>query len=239
MDYPPARQSNAQDCVVFPVEHPSVTANTFLRRFKASRPCIVERVWYYNQTGLAEHADNAFDVSVLNVSADALVVADQTFTAANATEIFTAVAHGLLTGDGPFQVSNSGGGLPTGLTAATDYYIIKIDADTFYLAASRALAYVGTAVAITCDGTGTQTISDTADTVRPIVVASGIDTDSDETGTNTLVADVFNALAVTAANRFLEKDEELAFLLREDGSATLPAGCFLVEIRYVSPQPAL
>lgn len=96
----------------------------------------------------------------------ALVVADAVFTAANATEIFTATAHGLLTGDGPINVSNSGGALPTGLTAATDYWIIKIDANTFYLATSLANAIAGTNLTITTDGTGTQTLSDVASTAR-------------------------------------------------------------------------
>ena len=64
----------------------------------------------------------------------ALVNPDDVFTAEADTEVLTAVAHGLLTGDGPFQVSNSGGALPTGLTELTDYWIIRIDADNFYLA---------------------------------------------------------------------------------------------------------
>lgn len=97
----------------------------------------------------------------------ALVYADKVFTAANASEIFTAVAHGLLTGDGPFNVSNSGGALPTGLAAVTDYWVIKIDADTFYLATSLANANAGTHLSISTDGTGVQTISDLAGTKRP------------------------------------------------------------------------
>jgi Protein of unknown function (DUF3383) len=92
-----------------------------------------------------------------------------TFTAANATEIFTRVAHGLLTGDGPVQVSNSGGALPAGLSAVTDYYVIKIDADTFYLATSLANALAGTHLSISTDGTGTQTIAGTASTVSPFL----------------------------------------------------------------------
>jgi hypothetical protein len=96
-----------------------------------------------------------------------LVFADIVFTAANATEIFTSAAHGLQTGDGPFQVSNSGGALPTGLTAVTDYWIIRIDANTFYLATSLANALAGTHLSISTDGTGTQTLADTASTKRP------------------------------------------------------------------------
>ncbi len=96
--------------------------------------------------------------------ATALVFADAVFTADNTTEIFTSAAHGLQTGDGPFQVSNAGGALPAGLVAATDYWIIRVDANTFKLAASLADATTGTAVAITTNGTGTQTLSDTAST---------------------------------------------------------------------------
>ncbi len=95
-----------------------------------------------------------------------LVYADKVFTAANGTEIFSASAHGLLTGDGPLQVSNSGGGLPTGLSGSTDYWVIKIDSGTFYLATSRANAIAGTHLLISGNGTGTQTISDTVYTER-------------------------------------------------------------------------
>ncbi len=104
-----------------------------------------------------------------------LVVADFTFTADNATEIFTHTAHGLVTGDGPIQVSNSGGALPSGLSALTDYWVIAIDANTFYLATSLANALAGTHLLISTNGTGTQTASDTVDTVRPSdpLVATG------------------------------------------------------------------
>lgn len=107
-------------------------------------------------------------------AAAALVYADQNFTADNATEIFTKAAHGLLTGDGPLQVSNSGGALPTGLVAVTDYWVIKIDANTFYLATTIANALAGTHLSISTNGTGTQTISDTASTRR--VAAHGLHT---------------------------------------------------------------
>lgn len=94
-----------------------------------------------------------------------LVFADDTFTAAT-TDICTDVAHTLLTGDGPFQLTSSGT-LPAGLALATDYWIIRLDADTFKFAASLALALAGTPVDITGTGSGTHTISDTASTVRP------------------------------------------------------------------------
>lgn len=96
-----------------------------------------------------------------------LVYADKVFTADNTTEIFTATAHGLQTGDGPFQVSNSGGALPTGLATLTNYWVIVIDANTFYLATSLANALAGTHLLISTNGTGTQTLADTPSTVRP------------------------------------------------------------------------
>jgi hypothetical protein len=103
----------------------------------------------------------------------ALTVADKVFTAEADDEKMTAAAHGLLTGDGPFRVSNSGGALPAGLTAGTDYWIEKFDANVFYLCTSKALAAAGTHVSITTDGTGTQTLSDTADTERAFTAANG------------------------------------------------------------------
>ena len=95
-----------------------------------------------------------------------LTISPTTFTADNTTEIFTATAHGLKTGDGPFQVSNSGGALPTGLLALTNYWVIRIDANTFYLATSLANALAGTFLTISTNGTGTQTIDD-ATAFRP------------------------------------------------------------------------
>ncbi len=98
--------------------------------------------------------------------ANILTNPDDTFTADNTTDIFTAAAHGLVTGDGPFQVSNGGGALPTGLAAVTDYWIIRLTDDTFQLATSVANAILGTALTISTNGTGTQTIADTVTTRR-------------------------------------------------------------------------
>jgi hypothetical protein len=83
-------------------------------------------------------------------------MADFTFTAAT-TDVITRVAHALQTGDGPVRAF-SDTTLPAGLAAATDYYVIKIDDDTFYLATSLANAYAGTRIDITSTGTGTHTL---------------------------------------------------------------------------------
>lgn len=83
-----------------------------------------------------------------------------TFTAANATEIFTvSPAMTFITGDGIFQVSNSGGALPTGLAASTNYYLIFLTPTTFQLATSVANAEAGTELTISDDGSGTNTIT--------------------------------------------------------------------------------
>lgn len=94
--------------------------------------------------------------TLTNVRRPHPAVADFTFTAAT-TDVCTKVAHDLETGDGPVRAFSTTT-LPAGLAAATDYYIIKIDADTFYLATSLANAYAGTRIDITSTGTGTHTL---------------------------------------------------------------------------------
>jgi hypothetical protein len=86
------------------------------------------------------------------------------YTADNTTEIFTITGHGLLTGDGPFQVTTTSA-QPAGLSLATDYWVIVIDANTFKLAISLANAFAGTNLLISTNGTGTQTLSGTVATV--------------------------------------------------------------------------
>lgn len=63
--------------------------------------------------------------------------------------------HGLVTGEHPIQVSNSGGALPAGLSVSTVYWPIAVDANTFKLATSREAARRNVHVDITSAGTGT------------------------------------------------------------------------------------
>lgn len=91
----------------------------------------------------------------------ALLVSAETFdtypeesadvTVTNATETVNYTAHGFYTGDGPVRVSGSP--LPTGYDGDAEYYAIRTGADTLKLAASRADALAGTAVAVSDDGT--------------------------------------------------------------------------------------
>ncbi len=84
--------------------------------------------------------------------------ADATFTAEADDDLATLTAHGMITGDGPFRVSNAGGGLPAGLAAATDYWALVASDNTFKFATSLANALAETTIDLTTDGTGTQTL---------------------------------------------------------------------------------
>lgn len=83
----------------------------------------------------------------------ALTFADIAITFTNATETVNAANHGLLTGDGPIQLT---GTLPDTLAASTDYWVIKTGSGTFKLATSLANAMAGTAIAFATDGSGTR-----------------------------------------------------------------------------------
>lgn len=95
---------------------------------------------------------NYKDSLVLFLSTQLLEAA---FTAA-ATDIVTCAAHGFSTGD-RIRVTTSGADLPAGLSTDTDYYIEKIDVNTFYLHTSTDIVS-GTKVDITDAGTGTHTL---------------------------------------------------------------------------------
>ena len=84
-------------------------------------------------------------------------------------------SHGYDTGDGPFQLSNSGGDLPAGLAVTTDYWIIKVDDDTISLATTLALAQAGTKLDITAAaGGGTHSLGLFADVLSTVDPAASI-----------------------------------------------------------------
>lgn len=84
--------------------------------------------------------------------------ATKVFTAANATDILTSTAHGLLNGQ-KGRLTNSGGTLPAGLATDTDYFLIAVAANTFQLSLTKG----GAAVNFTTDGTGTHTFNPVPD----------------------------------------------------------------------------
>jgi hypothetical protein len=80
--------------------------------------------------------------------------ATKVFTAANATDVCTSAAHGLLNGQ-KARLTNSGGALPAGLLTDTDYYLVAVATNTFQLSLTKG----GAAVNFTDDGTGTSTLN--------------------------------------------------------------------------------
>lgn len=72
------------------------------------------------------------------------------------TNRITQEAHGLVTGDSVIFTSTDT--VPGGLTADTAYYAIRVDANTFQVATSRANAKAGTAIDIIDAGVGTHTL---------------------------------------------------------------------------------
>lgn len=82
--------------------------------------------------------------------------AGTSFTADDTTDTITSTAHGLSDGD-ILRLTNSGGALPGGLAADTDYYVIQATADTFKVSTAQG----GAAIDITSTGTGTHSWHDT------------------------------------------------------------------------------
>jgi microcystin-dependent protein len=72
--------------------------------------------------------------------------------------VVTLNGHNLQTGDQVYLTTT--GALPTGLVANTLYYVVRIDANTFNLATSRANAYAGTKINTSGTQSGTHTSFD-------------------------------------------------------------------------------
>jgi uncharacterized phiE125 gp8 family phage protein len=83
------------------------------------------------------------------------------FTVNATTDTLTAVGHGKSNGD-VVRLTNSGGALPAGLTANTDYYVRDMSGNDFKLAASAG----GAAIDITGAGTGTHFLGEVPAALR-------------------------------------------------------------------------
>lgn len=83
----------------------------------------------------------------------------QVVTADPATEILTAAGGTVPVTGTAVQISNSGGALPTGLSANTNYFVINLGGLFFRLATTIANANAGTAINITGAGSGTNTVA--------------------------------------------------------------------------------
>jgi len=210
-----------EERMVMTFDHADLTSTTTTKLWKcpAGRSFVLDRASYINPTGLAEDTTNVFDGAVVNST-----VSNITFTGEADDDTLTATAHGLATGAGPFQLTNSGGGLPGGLTALTSYWIIRTGTNTFQLATSYANALAGTAVALSTDGTGTQTL-----VVN--VMSRLFNTDSnlspDVGAVNTFVE------GSTTGTSWLAAGDVISVVFTEGGTATLPAGRLVLEGRLL------
>ena len=81
-----------------------------------------------------------------------------TTTNANNDVTFASAHHIFTTGDGPFRLTTSAADLPSGLTVATDYWLIVNDSTDIRFASSQVNALATTVVALADDGSGTHTL---------------------------------------------------------------------------------
>jgi hypothetical protein len=110
---------------------------------------------------LGSVAGLSVQVTYSNVAPSAAAVAAASVNATDNT--FTKTAHGFVTGL-KGQFTTTAADLPDGISTSTDYFIIKVDADTFKVATSLANAVAGTAVDLLDAGTGTHTFTATTST---------------------------------------------------------------------------
>ncbi len=120
-------------------------------------------------------------------------------------------------------INGADAALPTGYDSDTDYYVIKTTNDAFKLALSRLDAFAGTAVAISTNGTGTLTLSDTADTGRAVWHSHGL-----------LGPALDGAISLTSTSGHLSRQNHHPRTFAYAVVATLGAGAGLV---YVSMVP--
>lgn len=129
----------------------AVAATTTLPCCTMDGDFVLDRFEVMSPTAYATDAANYYDIS--------LQVAPVVVTATAATDTLAATGHNLTTGDS-VQFTNSGGGLPAGLTAGVTYYAVVIDANSFKVADTLAHAQAGTNIIdITTAGTGTQSFA--------------------------------------------------------------------------------
>lgn len=130
-------------------------------------------VWGQQQAPRPTHAgiilrlmmENDEGLPWIDTSTEPLVISDITISSVDhVANTFTKATHGLLTGDGPVRLN--GADLPDGTLSTVNYWIVKIDADTFKLADSFVNAMNGVTINLVDAGSGVITLADTSDTLR-------------------------------------------------------------------------
>jgi hypothetical protein len=160
-------------------------------RMSSANDSGLSNVFGVDNTELVSGGDNVTAVSIANPGTRYLEVPGVTVaapaaitvltTAVNTTaDTITVTNHRYLTGTK--LTYTAGGTAITGLTNATAYFVIRVDANTFKLASSLANAQAGTAIDLTGTGNNAQTfVGDTA-TVGTAVIAGGAVTSIAVTG---------------------------------------------------------
>lgn len=123
--------------------------------FRPTQPTIVMKLMLLNDHGLPW----------VDVQNNYLTFDDIDITEVNG-DVFTAVGHGLETGDGPVRLN--GTDLPLNTDDDTDYWVVVVDEDTFKLASTyvNAASTVPTPVTLGDAGSGSMTLVDTDITQR-------------------------------------------------------------------------
>lgn len=129
-----------------------VSGNKLMRLSKSDEWTMSINSKSYNRYVSDAVANFGSNSATANTGTDILTVASQAYTVAN---------YIWLTGM-RCTFSNSGGSLPTGISAATNYFIIALSATTIRVATTQANASAGTYIDITGAGSGTNTLT-TAD----------------------------------------------------------------------------
>src|SRR5262245_54585804 len=94
-----------------------------------------------------EYAIGVVGEGVTTTTVSYTALADITFVDGDVnttSDLVTKTGHGMTSGDGPYRLKNTGGALPTGLAADTNYLIYAPTANTFGFAISKANAIAGT-----------------------------------------------------------------------------------------------
>ena len=182
----------------------------------ADRDFVVDKFELEAPGGYVDNASAYYDIS--------LQPTGQTVTATAATDTLTTTnPHGYVTGDS-VQFTNSGGGLPAGLSAGVTYFVVQVDALNFKVADTFAHAVAGTNIIdITTAGTGTQTAAK--------VIAMW----SLKTGANGALTDVVFASATLQQSPTGSLGQQLNVVMTKfSTAANIPAGTRLVaHLRYL------
>lgn len=132
-----------------------------------------------------------------------LTPAAKAFSPADLTVLGTViaeVAHGFVTGL-KVQVTTAGT-LPAGVVALTNYFVIKITADTYSLASSYANAVAGTPITVTDQGIGVQTVT-------PVALAATVKIE--KSVDRATFFDVAAATVISATGSALSKEVDIGY----------------------------